>query len=122
MDKSGFALLFRDAVRRALDEAGLSSTGGEPVVEFHGKFNPSAHQIGLEEAVDLLWLSPKRFYRIVDISAVLGAVIQPIIFVRPAGLEPCAYSETWDPNDLGPFKVMGPMLRGSTYLGPPART
>jgi hypothetical protein len=112
MDKSGFAPLFQEAIRRALEQAGVTGSLGEPVVEFHGKPNPE-RPIAVDEALDLLWLSPDRFYRVVDVAAFLGEDNPPVIFVRPAGFEPSAYEHTWEPQGLGPFKVMGPATRAA---------
>ena len=111
MDKSSYALLFQEAVRRALQEAGLSSASGEPIVEFHGKPNPS-HPVSVGEALEFLWISPDLFYRIVDVAAFLGEDNPPVLFVRPSGHEPSAYADIWETSDLGPFKVMGPAMRG----------
>lgn len=111
MDKSSFALLFQEAVRRALEQAGVSGSL-KPVVEFQGKPNPE-RPVVVDEALDFLWLSPDRFYRVVDVAAFVGEDNPPVIFVRPAGFEPSAYEDTWEPHGLGPFKVMGPALRAA---------
>jgi hypothetical protein len=111
MDKSGFAFLFHRAVRRALEQAGMSGSLSEPVVEFRGKPNPEG-PLTVDEALDFLWLSPDRFYRVVDVAAFLGEDNPPVIFVRPAGFEPSCYEDTWEPQGLGPFKIMGPTIRG----------
>jgi hypothetical protein len=112
MDKSGFALLFQEAVRRALEQAGVSAGSSEPVVEFHGNPNPE-RPISVDMVLGFLWLSPDRFYRVVDVAAFLGEDNPPVIFVRPAGFEPSAYEDTWEPQGLGPFKVMGPATRAA---------
>ena len=111
MDKSSYALLFQEAVQRALQQAGLSAALGETVVEFHGRPNPD-RRITVDEALNFLWLSADRFYRVVDVAAFSGEDNPPVIFVRPAGFEPSAYEDTWEPSGLGPFKVMGPATRG----------
>ena len=111
MLKSDYEPLFHEAVRRALQEAGLSAVSGEPLVEFHGRPNPQG-RITLAQTLDFLWLSSDRHYRIIDVAAFSGEDKPPIVFVRPAGFEPGLFSETWDPADLGPFKVMGPATRG----------
>ena len=111
MDKSRYALLFQEAVRRALQEAGLVPVRSEPSVEFHGKPNPPG-PITLDEALDFLWLSADRFYRVVDVAAFLGDDDPPVVFVRPSGHEPSAFADTWEPQGLGPFKLMGPATRG----------
>jgi hypothetical protein len=111
MDKVIFARNFGEAIRRALELADLEPTGMSPVVEFHGKPNPP-RPISVNEALDLLWLSVDRYYQIVDVGAFSGATEPPVLFVRISGHEPSAYSNTWYPTDLGPFKAIGPVTRG----------
>jgi hypothetical protein len=111
MDISGHTLLFQEAARRALNEAGLSAALNEPMIEYHGKPSPQ-RRVTMDEALSLLWLSEDRFYRVVDVAAYLGEDKRPVIFVRPAGFEPSAYEDTWEPTGLGPFKVMGPATPG----------
>jgi hypothetical protein len=111
MDKNRFALLFQEAIRRALQQAGISANFGESVVEFRGKPNPQ-QRVAVDEALDLLWLSADLFYRIVDVAAFVGEENPSVLFVRPSGLEPSAYADTWEPEGLGPFKVLGAMTRG----------
>jgi hypothetical protein len=110
MDKGSYALLFDEAVRRALKQAGVFPGVSEPLVEFHGEPNPT-RPLAVDEALDLLWLSTNRFYRVVDVAAVAGEDNPPVIFVRPAGFEPSGYEDTWEPEGLGPFKVLGPATR-----------
>lgn len=113
MDKGSYALLFEEAVRRALEEAGVSVCLREPVVEFHGKPKPE-RPVAIHEALEFLWLSTDRFYRVVDVAAFVGEDNPPVIFVRPAGFEPSGYGDTWEPEGLGPFKVLGPATRAQT--------
>jgi hypothetical protein len=117
MDKERFGELFQEAIRRALKLADLFPTTTKPLVEFYGKPNPR-NPITMEQALDHLWLSPDRFYRVVDVAAFLGENDPPVIFVRPAGFDPEPFSETYNPNDLGPFQAMGPAMRGkNSYVG-----
>jgi hypothetical protein len=83
----------------------------EPVVEFHGQPNPE-RRVTMDEALDFLWLSADRFYRVVDVAAFSGEHNSAVIFVRPAGFEPSAYDDASGPSALGPFKVMGPAIPG----------
>jgi len=109
MGKNDFACLFEQAVERALRDAGLPPSSVS-VVEFHGapvQQNP----IAMEHALDLLRLGPDRFYFIVDVGVLLTGEDPPVLFVRPSGHEPGPFSSTWNPDDLGPFKSIGPMRR-----------
>jgi len=111
MDKSGYGLLFQEAIQQALQLAGLSFAPSDAVVEFHGRPSPD-RLISVDEALDFLWLSEDRFYLVVDVAAISGEESPPVLFVRPAGFEPGNYEDTWRPSGVGPFKVMGPMFRG----------
>ena len=111
MDESSFATLFANAVLRSLQQAGLSTLKSELLIEFHGKPNPH-DPITMDQALGLLWLSHDQFYLIVDVGVILDPVTPPLIFVRPSGHEPVPFSGTWDPDDLGPFKAIGPMTKG----------
>lgn len=111
MDKSSFASLFREAIQRALQEAGVPAASTKPVVEFHGKPSPQ-RLVTIDEALDFLWLSEDRFFRIIDVAVLIGEDNPPVIFVRPAGFEPSTYEDTWEPSGLGPFKVLGAAVRG----------
>ena len=78
----------------------MSSSTGSPV-----------RNGAVDEALNLLWLSADRFYRVVDVAAFEGEE-NPLVFVRPSGFEPSAYADTWEPAGLGPFKVLGTITRG----------
>lgn len=113
MKKGTYEHLFRQACDQALKLAGVVSDR-TPVVEFHGRPNPPG-QITLERALDLVWLSPNRHFRIIDVAAIEREDNPPVLFVRLSGHEPGAFSETIDPEGLGPFKVMGPASRPRTH-------
>ena len=91
-----------------MSEWDANSTQKDLLVEFHGISNLQK-LIPTSKAVDLLWISPDRFYFIVDVGVVLEGKGQARIFVRPSGHEPVPFSSTLDPADLGPFKAIGPM-------------
>jgi hypothetical protein len=111
MDKSSFAILFETVVQRTLEQAGLGSAQNDVLVEFHGLSNP-LNPIPTTKAIDLLWISPDRFYFIVDVGVILDGKSPALMFVRPTGHEPVPFTSSWDPADLGPFKAIGPMTRG----------
>jgi len=110
MDKSAYAALFQSAIQRALKLANLDGVSREPVVKFIGRPNPPL-AISVGEALEFLWLSSDRFYLVVDVMAYVAEDRPPVLFVRPSGHPPSAYSETWDPSDLGPFRGIGPLSR-----------
>jgi hypothetical protein len=110
MDKHTFAALFETAISRSFELAGLAPQSSA-LVEYHGRPNPRP-AVTVAQALDLLWLSPDRFYVVIDVSVILDGANPPLLFVRPSGHEPIQFSATWAPDDLGPFKAMGPMTKG----------
>lgn len=109
MDKDSFATLFETAISRSFELAGLPQPSNSPV-QFHGRSN-SKPTLSQAEALDLLWLSPDRFSVVIDVSVILDDANLPQLFVRPSDHEPVPFTATWAPDDLGPFKAMGPMRR-----------
>jgi len=111
MDKDNFAILFETAIQRTLEQAGLGSAADSVLVEFHGLSSP-LDPIPTIKAIDLLWISPDRFYFIVDVGVIIDGRSPVVMFVRPSGHEPVPFTKTWDATNLGPFKSIGPMTRG----------
>ena len=109
MDKDSFATLFETAISRSFELAGLPPSTNT-LVQFHGRSNSRA-SMTQADALDLLWLSPDRFSVVIDVSVILDGVNRPLLFVRPSDHEPVPFTATWSPDDLGPFKAMGPMTR-----------
>ncbi|MEW6598235.1 MAG: hypothetical protein AB1429_12150 [Pseudomonadota bacterium] len=106
MDKNRFKDFLYEAAHQALLQAGLEADESEPLVEYHGQSNP-AQLITLSSAAELLWLSPDRIYFIIDVGAYLRNDGRVVIFIRPSGHEPRPFANTWNPDELGPFKVIG---------------
>ena len=109
MDKDGFATLFKTVIARSSELAGLPPSTNT-LVQFHGRSN-SRPTMTQAEALDLLWFSPDRFSVVIDVSVMLDGANPSLLFVRPSDHEPVPFKATWAPDDLGPFKAMGPMKR-----------
>jgi hypothetical protein len=60
--------------------------------------------MNIDEAVDRIYLSNDRFYRIVDVAIKIISLDQTIAFVRVSSHSPGPFSQTWDPKRFGPFK------------------
>lgn len=60
--------------------------------------------MSVDQALDEIYLGRDRFYRIIDVAIRRLLPGQSIAFVRVSGHTPGAFSQTWDPSDLGPFK------------------
>ena len=109
MDKSTYAALFEKAVGRAYEVAGADPVG-EPVVDFYGR--PFREGLSLKEALDLLWVSSDQYYRVVGVALFEEEHGRPsTLFVRVSRHAPDTFSKTFNPADLGPFKVMSPLKK-----------
>jgi hypothetical protein len=109
MTKEEFAGLFDRALDAAADYAGQRLQRPIPrnfEIEMHG-LSRSSQLVSKDRAVELLYLGPNVFYRIVDLSLVAIAGNISRIFVRVSGHKPGAWSETWNqPSGSGPFKQL----------------
>ena len=59
--------------------------------------------VGVDEALDRLFLGSDRFYRIIDVAIKKLLPGQSIAFVRASGHPPADFSKTWEGTSLGPF-------------------
>lgn|SRR5665213_524753 len=104
--KEDFGKLLRSAISRASTIAELSSK--YPVnydVLCRVSAPSSTYKLVLQdEAVDLLYISSDRFFKIIDTAIIRCEGGVDIAFLRVSGHTPVIFSETWDPLDLGPFK------------------
>ena len=62
-----------------------------------------------DAAADALYVAPDRFYNVIDVGVQWIEGDTTVVFVTPAGFEPCPWEETMDPDGLGPFKPVGSM-------------
>ncbi len=66
--------------------------------------------VDLETAVDVLYLGPERFYRIIDVGVVVFGKDRTRVFVRASGHTPGSLEDTRDhPSGRGPFKTLIPI-------------
>ena len=108
MTKDGFRELFKRALNIAADNA--EARLAKPIprsfeIELHAPGSPG-RRIGLDEALDRIYLGDNRVYRIIDV-AITG--LRPggsVAFARVSGHPPAEYGMTWDPAELGPFKQL----------------
>lgn len=106
MTKTEFRQLFLRALELAAESA--QARLGRPVprsfrIELHAPNFPGA-VMSVDQALDEIYLGRNRFYRIIDVAIRRLLPGQSIAFVRVSGHAPSAFSKTWDPSDLGPFK------------------
>lgn len=106
MTRNDFCTLFVRALNLAADQAERRLGTRIPrsfVIELHAP-GCSGRRVGIEEAVDRLWLDGDRFYRIIDTAIRQVLPEGSVAFVRVSGHPPAAFESTWDPSALGPFK------------------
>lgn len=118
MTKNDFSLLLEQALARAL--ASFSTVCGETIdpptnFEVHSP-SCSPCMLSLQDAVNAIFIDPLRFYRIIDIGLIPNGDGSSIGFIRVSGHRPGPYEETFNPKDLGPFKILEPLLRQDAAL------
>ena len=110
MTSEQFDRAFRAAIDRALAYADGELPERVPravSVELHGGGNRGA-RLSVEQAAKSLFLGPDRFYLIVDVAVKAVTPDETIVFVRASDHEPGPWSQTWDPQGAGPFKLLLP--------------
>jgi hypothetical protein len=111
--KDQFRRLFEQVLERAAKLADVQLGRSIPRsfrIQLH-VLQYSGQEVDLNTATDALFLAEDRFYRIIDVSVVSVRPTESVVFVRASGHPPCAFSETWDANDQGPFKQLGASIR-----------
>ena len=108
MTKRSFRMLFLRALRAAADIT--RARLGKPIprsflIELHAP-TAAGRLMSVDEALEKIYLDENRFYRIIDIGIEQVINYQTIAFVRVSGHPPGSFTETWDPQNLGPFKVI----------------
>ena len=112
MDKEAFQDLFIKAIGMAMGKADgpdATASGAQVTeVEFHG-VGLKGKMVSVREALDALYISGDRFYRIVDVGLKPSAGGNRVVFVRVSDHPPGTFDETWNtPRGMGPFKVLDP--------------
>ena len=60
-----------------------------------------------EEVLEVLYLGPATFFRIVDVAVLQVLKDRCIAFMRVSGRRPGSFSDTWNqPEGSGPFKQL----------------
>ena len=109
MTRDEFADAFRSAI---MDSIGLArkNTGGRVPerfkIEFHG-FGQNGKTLEIDEALELLYVGPDRYLKVIDVSVVRIMPSYCVVFVRPSGHAPGPFQDTWNqPPGSGPFKQL----------------
>ncbi|WP_298019056.1 hypothetical protein [uncultured Parasphingopyxis sp.] len=101
MKRKQFGELFTRAISNAITAAGLDESLFADEVELHLE---GRHNLDVQTAISRLFLADDRFFKIIDVSVHPRRSNQ--IFVGVSGHEPGPWSETYAPDELGPYKVM----------------
>lgn len=108
MTKEMFKDLFRKALLIAAEKGEAQAKINLPrafMIDLQA-FDYSGPLMTVDQAVDRIYLTEDKFFKIIDI-AVTGVHPQyAIAFVRVSGHAPGLFSDTFNPNELGPFNIM----------------
>jgi hypothetical protein len=106
MTKEDFRERFQRALNDAAGGAETKLTKAIPrsfLIRLHS-FGFDDRLISVDDAVDKIYISGDRFYRIIDVAIEEVLSKESVAFVRVSGHAPDALSATWDPAGSGPFK------------------
>ena len=107
MQKHEFSQLFSKALEDAAayaEERLGRAVARDFEIELHGAGH-SGICLSPDEALNLLFISEDRFYRVIDVAVIEIRPTKTRIFVRPSDHTPSAFEETWNqPPGAGPFK------------------
>jgi len=111
--KEEFDVLFRSSITQAIAtvERMLGhSIPRDVVIRLHGAGEGGA-DMSVDDALSTLYLTPDRFYRVIDIGVVRTTRDTTYVFVGVSGHAPGPWESTWNrPPGNGPFKVIIPDL------------
>ena len=108
MTKEEFRQLFQHALNIAAENAERELLKRIPrsfLIELHAP-GFAGRNVGVDEALDQIYLGSDRFYRIIDVAIKELLPEEAVAFVRVSGHPPAEFSMTFDPSALGPFKQM----------------
>jgi hypothetical protein len=108
MTKEEFGRLFSLALGSAADAADkqvIVPITRSYLIELHAPGHPG-DRIEVEDALDSLYLGESHFYRIIDVAIIALTPKRSVAFVRVSGHAPVSFEKTWNPKELGPFKLM----------------
>lgn len=109
MNKEEFKRTFERALTIAAETAERQLDRPVPrtfEIELHG-LAPSPRNMSADDALDVLYLRPKQFYRIIDVSVTGVSKDVSTVFVCISGHAPGSWDETWNqPPGNGPFRQL----------------
>lgn len=105
-----FRKLFLTALNRAAEIAENKLGNSIPrlfKIELHAP-GSSGNVMTSDQALDKIYLDEERFYIVIDVAVKAIRKDSSLVFVRVSGHLPAAFSMTYAPSDLGPFKQLIP--------------
>jgi hypothetical protein len=109
MNKETFRSYFRQALARSIaDSQEENILPGLQLERFevHAP-GPKGQILPEAETINAIFLGETLFYRIIDVGLIIEPISGSIGFVRVSGHAPSRYEDTFDPQDLGPFRSIG---------------
>jgi hypothetical protein len=109
MNKAQFSALFESALNQAADNARAQTNRPNPrhfIVKLYGAGH-GGDLMTPDQAIEALYISDDKFYRIIDVSATDFGIETATFFVRASDHEPSSFDKTWNkPPGSGPFKQL----------------
>lgn len=119
MNRGEFGQLLDRAIELALNSA-REDLGQEVPGSVRIKLYGAGHSgdiLDRDSALDTLYISPRTYYRIIDIGFMGAYDGKSLLFVRVSSHEPAEFAKTWNtPEGMGPFKVLRSVV-DSTDVG-----
>lgn len=112
MNKQKFSQLFANSVELAIQKAEKRLGFKLPRSYQIQLYGAGSSGLLLEPAcaLDRLYLSEDKFYRIIDVAVVKVSKQSVTVFVRASGHKPTPFAQTWNqPLGSGPFKQINAM-------------
>lgn len=106
MTRDDFERVFLAALKRGLNLQSPGEECSKYLIELHG-LGSSGDVIDFESAATRLFGDGENFFFIIDVLVKRVSGDVALVFCRPSGHALRPWSETWDPSDLGPFRVLG---------------
>jgi hypothetical protein len=106
MIKGDFLKLFLRVLNDAAEDAETKLLKAIPrsfLIRLHS-FGLDSRLLSVDEAADKIYISPDRFYRIIDVAIEEVLPTESVAFVRVSGHPSDALSATWNRTGSGPFK------------------
>lgn len=111
MTKEQFKSIFYKALGVAAGAAVPQANGKVPhafMIDLQA-FGYSGGLLTCEQAIDRIFISEDKFYRIIDVAITGVHPEYAVAFVRVSGHPPNAYADTLSPETMGPFNILTSM-------------